>query len=135
VIRSAEVGNLILQWYASLSSGEVVESMESLLSGQKGFVMIGTDPTEWWEASEEVIRGYRASANRGKYKIRVDEILAYSEGTVSWVVDRTWYTFPNGNEVPVRHTIVLHREGGGWKIVHIHGSIGMPNEAIGYASA
>jgi ketosteroid isomerase-like protein len=37
---------------------------------------------------------------------------------------------PNGTEIPCRHTLVLHREEGEWKLVHEHVSIGVRNEEL-----
>jgi hypothetical protein len=54
--------------------------------------------------------------------------LACSEGSVGWAADRFRLRFPNGTQVPFRVTIVFHQEGGEWKIVQWHSSIGIPNE-------
>ncbi len=69
-----------------------------------------------------------------KITIKVKDLKAFCEGTVGWVMDRTLYIFPNGAEVPIRHTYVFHQENGEWKAVHVHYSIGVPNEEIGVRS-
>lgn len=105
---------------------------ERLFSYQEVLLAIGTDPTEWWEGFESIIRAYRATASMGGLEIKVDDLQAYSEGTVGWAADRVVLEMPNGVHVPLRHTFVLHQENGKWKIVHAHYSIGVTNEAIGY---
>ena len=52
----------------------------------------------------------------------------FREGSVGWVADRATFKLPDGTERPVRITVVLHKENGEWKIVHVHGSFGIPNE-------
>jgi hypothetical protein len=44
------------------------------------------------------------------------------------VADQVLYTLPDGSEVPLRHTFILHKETDQWKIVHIHYSTGMTNQ-------
>jgi hypothetical protein len=39
---------------------------------------------------------------------------------------------PDGTEIGLRATAVLHKEGGAWKFIQGHFSIGVPNkEAVG----
>ena len=52
---------------------------------------------------------------------------AFTEGTVGWAADRPTFVV-GGKEIPLRLTLVLHREGGEWKVVQLHSSIGVPNE-------
>jgi hypothetical protein len=125
--QSDELKTLILQWYRSKTVGEVLDLIEHLFSHQEGFMAIGTDPTEWWQNSQEIINGYRAMAKDDIVDIKVGDLIAYSEGTVGWVADRVVYTIPNGIKIPMRHTFVLHKENDEWKIVHVHYSIGVSN--------
>jgi len=135
MVPSTELQDLILQWYDSISSGDMLGLAERLFSHQDGLLTIGSDPTEWWEGFEPIIRAYRATASTGGLEIKVDDLQAYSEGTVGWAADRVVLKMHNGVQAPLRHTFVLHQENGEWKIVHAHYSIGVTNEKIGYEAA
>jgi ketosteroid isomerase-like protein len=135
MIPSTELHDLILQWYKSISSGDTLGSAERLFSHQDGLLTIGSDPTEWWEGFEAIIGAYQATASKGDLAIEVDDLQAYSEGTVGWAADRVVLKMPNGVQVHLRHTFVLHQESGEWKIVRAHYSIGVTNEATGFEAA
>ena len=64
-------------------------------------------------------------------EITVQNLRAYSEGSVGWTMDRVMVKLPKGAEIPVRHTRIFHREDGAWKMIHLHVSIAVPNDRIG----
>ena len=74
MIPSTELRALILQWYASISSGDMLGFAERLFSRQEGLLTIGSDPTEWWEGFEAILGAYRATASRGSLEIKVDDL-------------------------------------------------------------
>jgi hypothetical protein len=129
MIESPEIKNVILQLYEKYASGEVLEFAERFYSRQEGLLFIGTDPDEWFMDHESIISFYKEAANAG-LKIQMSDLKAYSEGTVGWAADRVKVKLPKGSEVLVRHTFILHKELGEWKIIHAHISVGMPNEEI-----
>ncbi len=53
---------------------------------------------------------------------------AYVEGSVGWVADQATLTLPDGGELRLRFTGVLHREDGECRFVQSHGSLGVANE-------
>jgi adenylate cyclase len=127
---STELENLILQLYKKEASGGLCKFARHLYSRQKDMLFIGSDPNEWLEDFDSVIHFYE-EASAAVLGIQVDNLKAYSEGTVGWVADRVTAKLPDGVEVPVRHTYIFHKENGAWKMVHLHASIGVPNEKIG----
>ncbi len=135
MIQSTEIRNLILRWYESYPRREISAFASSLFSNQEGFLIIGSDQTEWIEHPEGMIKNYRVMESRDIYKIKVEDLKAYCENDIGWAVDRVWFVMPDGSEVPMRHTYILHKEEGAWKVVHVHASIGVPNAAIGYTQS
>jgi ketosteroid isomerase-like protein len=59
-----------------------------------------------------------------------DDIDTHVHGEVAWAEGRGWFTTADGGERPVRMTAVLVREGGQWKVVQSHASIGVSNADI-----
>jgi hypothetical protein len=47
---------------------------------------------------------------------------------VGWGVDNPSFVLPDARYLPTRLTAVLHHEDGEWKIVHLHFSVGVPDE-------
>jgi hypothetical protein len=52
----------------------------------------------------------------------------WQEGTVGLVIYEPTFVMPDGSYLPTRLTGVLHREGEAWKVVHLHFSVGVPDE-------
>jgi hypothetical protein len=128
--QSTELRALMLRIYDAVSRGDG-DFLEGVVSSAGGMVFIGTDPTEWFEDSGSVVRMLRAQAEAG-VTVVPGALRAYEEGSVGWIADAGAFKLPDGGEVPFRITAVFHREGGDWKLVQEHASIGVTNEeAIG----
>ena len=123
-----EPRNLVLQNYEKEASGEILEVV-GRYSQQEGVTVIGTDPDEWFEGYEAIYQFY-APANGSRLDVKVEVLKAYSQGNVGWTIDRVKVKFPNGVELPIRHSRIFEKEEGGWKIVHNHISVAVPNEQI-----
>ena len=58
-----------------------------------------------------------------------EEPRGYEEGPMGWVADRPMAVLPEG-AISTRLTGVVRREEGEWKVVHIHLSVGVPDEEV-----
>jgi ketosteroid isomerase-like protein len=94
-------------------------------------VAIGSDPAEWSEGYDEIMRLMRDSTPDAEIGITagLDDVKAFAEGTVGWAAGHGYFEI-GGNRVPVRITAVLRQEDGEWKMVQTHASIGVPNERM-----
>ncbi len=127
---SSELENLIIQLYDKGTSGGLFDFARRLFSRRKGVVVIGSQPGDRYEGYETIMRFYeRESA--GGVRIKVEEIKAYKEDPFGWAVDRVTAELPDGTQVPVRHTYIFHQERKEWKIIHVHISVGVPDESLG----
>ena len=120
----------MLQNFQKEASGKIIEVVQSSYSREQGATIIGSDFKHWFEGYDS-IRQFYAPADGTPLKIRVDILKAYCEGTVGWTVDRVWLIQPNGDEIPIRHTRIFHKEDGAWKIVHNHVSVAISDESLG----
>ncbi len=133
--ESSELKDLIRGWYESVAKGDITFT-ERVTSRQPEVLVIGTDPREWWVGYDKIVEVYRAQfeemgAGSGLQFLPGDT-KAYSEGDVGWVADQPTVRLPDGHEVPMRVTAVFRREDGEWKVVQLHGSVGVANEeAVG----
>jgi ketosteroid isomerase-like protein len=92
---------------------------------------IGSDPAEWAEGYDEIMRLFRDSTPEGELGVRVglDDVKAFREGSVGWAAGHGYFEM-QGKRVPVRLTAVVHQEAGEWKAVQSHASIGVPNDQM-----
>ncbi len=127
--RAAELQAMTLSLYKAMSN-ETVDTLLSHFTRQDGLLTIGTDGKEWWHGPETLRRMITAQFGEMGPVIFTDcEPEAYAEGPVGWGADHPTMNFADGTKVPVRGTFVFQQEDGDWKVVQMHWSIGMANEA------
>jgi len=125
-----DLKNMVLHHYGNFPSGEQADSIQDTYSLEEGVIIIGNDPDEWFDNRDSILAFMQAGGSR-TMEITVQNLKAFSEGTVGWTMDRVSVKLPNGAEIPARHTRIFHKEDGLWKMVHLHVSIAVPNEKIG----
>lgn len=128
--RSRELEDLTRKLYEAVSSADA-GFFERYLSRGETCVVIGTAPEEWWEdcaSALDPIRRQMASVGDA-VELVAGDVRAYRAGEVGWVADRP--TLKVGAvAASCRHTSVFVREGGEWRIVQHHFSIGVANEEV-----
>jgi hypothetical protein len=127
--QSDGVRDGLLRFYDRFSSGDAVGFAE-VIAQADGVSVIGTGPGEghdnrddWLRTYEKMMRGEMAGT-----RLEPGDPRAYEEGAVGWGVDQPDFVFPDGSRLPTRLTAVLYDEQGEWKILHLHFSVGVPDE-------
>jgi hypothetical protein len=119
--------------YNQLVRGDLRNTpFDQLTSTTPAVSIIGTDPAEWSTNRAEIVQAMDAQRQAGDQGVQTipTDPQAWAEGDLGWVVDRPRVRLPNGAEVQLRITTIFHREGGTWKGVHQHASIGVPNDQV-----
>jgi adenylate cyclase len=131
--RSPEIEKLVSAWFDAASRGDP-SLIDQRVSQDERTLLVGTDPDEWFpgRAAAEYLRGQIDAS--GGIQRTLDEVHAFAEGTVGWAVTRFTIAFPDGRSASPRWSAVFHQEDGDWRIVHLHASIGVSNEASGWVS-
>lgn len=126
---SSELRDTMLRFYQAAASGDLT-ALDRTQSTEPGALMIGSDPDEWWEGGEAIALAWRAQieALGGGMPIAAGNPQCWEEGNVGWAADRPVLRAPGQPDAPFRVTAVFHREGGTWKVVQVHASLGVPNE-------
>ena len=130
--RSQELFDAYNQMFQDIQEGRVT-SASNVLSSSDEISAIGTDPTEWWmgrETLSPILDAQFAGFRQLGAKFNTSNAEAWTEGDFGFVVDQPTVTLNDGRSVQIRATTIVHREGGAWKIVHQHASIGVPNEQV-----
>jgi ketosteroid isomerase-like protein len=126
-VRSPEIEQALQDVVDAMARSDLDE-VGRLTSRDPSAVAIGTDPSEWGEGFDEIMRLFSASTPEGgsSVSVAVAEMAAFQEGSVGWAACRASFEI-EGRRVPVRLTAVLLQEDGEWKAVQSHASIGVPN--------
>ncbi len=132
--QSAELREVFLRFYQAFEQGDA-DMVLGMMSREEGVLGIGTDPDEWWSDSATMERVYTTQLSEMReagITLQPGNPQCYQEGSVGWCADRAAIVLPDGTQQPVRLTAVYHQEGGEWKMIQSHASVGVPNEqAIG----
>ncbi len=123
---SSEVRDAMLRFYERLSAKDVA-SFERLVSEDPATLVIGTAPGEWVTERDRLRFGFEAE---GLAIEAGSDPAGYENGAVGWFVDEPTYIFPDGSRMRTRLTAVLQREASEWRIVHMHVSVGVPDEEV-----
>lgn len=125
--ESTEVRDALLRFYELLSKGEIAHFDDVV--ADDAAIVIGTAPGEWVTERGQMRFGFEAEG------LRIEPGAApvgYAEGSMGWVADEPTFFFPPDGEASMktRLTAVHRRDGDLWKMVHMHVSVGVPDEEI-----
>lgn len=127
--QSETVREALGRFYDRFSAGDP-EAFAAGLADVEGVSVIGTGPDEGHWSRDDWISGYAEGVDTWAAGLRLEgaDPRGWEEGTVGWATDTPRFVFPDGGTLPTRLTGVLRREDDEWKIVHLHFSVGVPDE-------
>jgi hypothetical protein len=131
VLESSPEIEQVLRGTVDAMARSDLDEIGRLTSRDASVVGIGSDPTEWTEGYDDLMRLMRESTPDAGLGVTVglDDVKAFREGSVGWAAGHGYFEM-DGKRVPVRITAVLHQEDGDWKSVQTHASIGVPNDRM-----
>ena len=126
---SAELRDVITGWFKAAAGGDV-SWRDRHVSNNPSLRIVGTDPEEWLqgEPAFAFLRNEAATVG-GRVKVKVLEVEAFVEGSVGWGLALPEITIQDGRKVTPRWSAVFHLEDGSWRMVQLHASIAVGNEA------
>jgi ketosteroid isomerase-like protein len=129
--RSAEVRDTLLRFYEVFSAADLEGFAQIITQEDEGVLVIGTDPGDWAEGRERWIAAREALMHtmEGLRLEAGEEPRGYEEGSMGWVADQPRAVLPDGT-ISTRLTGVVRQEEGEWRLVHIHLSVGVPDEEV-----
>jgi hypothetical protein len=107
------------------------QAILDMCSRDPSALFIGTAPNEWLVGLAALEPVMRASLEAGMGLTPGDtQVVAYEEGPVGWVASQSKVGLPNGSSITIRTTTVCQQEGGQWRILHSHQSVGVPDDFV-----
>ncbi|MFP5352463.1 MAG: nuclear transport factor 2 family protein [Actinomycetota bacterium] len=122
--ESHAVRDAWLRFCEAVSLGKV-EEFDDIVS-QEASLIIGTAPGEMVTSREQMRFGMETEGvTLGSRSAR-----GWQEGVLGWIVDEPRFGFPDGSGMDCRVTAIFRDEGGTWRLVHAHFSVGVPDEEV-----
>ncbi|HUQ44888.1 MAG TPA: nuclear transport factor 2 family protein [Candidatus Limnocylindria bacterium] len=120
---SPEVRDTMLEFYRRMLAGES-DGANELISFDPALVFIGS-AGEWVDDQAALRSGTQVP---GEGLLPGPDPVGYANGDVGWFADQPTWQFADGTSVEMRMSAVLQREAAGWRIVHAHMSVAVPDD-------
>ena len=123
---STEIRDTVLEMYRRMLAGEA-EAANDLISRDPAMIFIGS-AGEWVDDQATLRSG---TQEPGEGLEPGPNPIGYANGDVGWFADQPSWLFADGTRAEMRLSAVLQREAAGWRIVHVHMSVAVPdNECV-----
>ncbi len=120
---SPAIREVVREFCRRMLAGEA-DGANDLISLDPAVLMIGSAGE--WVQDQAVLRSGRLPAGEG---LEAGDLpVAYEIGDAGWYADRPTWVFADGSRAEMRMTAVLAREAAGWRIVHAHLSVAVPDD-------
>jgi len=120
---SAEIKATMLEFYRRVLAGEA-EAANDLISRDPATVFVGSAGE--WVDDQETLRSGTLPAGEG---LEVGPApVAFERGDIGWFADQPTWLFADGSRAEMRMSAVLQRDEPGWRIVHTHLSVAVPDD-------
>ena len=120
---SAEIKATMLEFYRRVLAGEA-DAANDLISRDPSTTFVGSAGE--WVADQETLRSGQLPAGEGLEA--GPEPVAFERDDVGWFADQPTWIFADGSRAPMRMSAVLQRDEPGWRIVHTHLSVAVPDD-------
>ena len=119
---SDEVSATVLEFYRRMLAGDA-DGANDLISWDPALVFIGSAGE--WVDDQASLRSGRLDPGEGLEA--GSHPSGFARGDVGWFVDQPTWRFGDGSSADMRLSAVLQREAAGWRIVHAHISVAVPD--------
>jgi len=120
---SVEIRDTMLEFYRRMLAGESDEAND-LISRDPALIFIGS-AGEWVDDQATLRSGTQVP---GEGVVAGPKPVGYANGDVGWFADMPTWHFADGTSAEMRMSAVLQREAEGWRIVHAHLSVAVPDD-------
>lgn len=120
---STEIRDTMLEFYRRMLAGESDEAND-LISRDPSLIFIGS-AGEWVNDQAALRSGTQVP---GEGVIAGPNPVGFANGDVGWFADQPTWHFADGTRAEMRMSAVLQREANGWRIVHAHLSVAVPDD-------
>ena len=120
---STEIRDTMLELYRRMLAGEA-EAANDLISRDPAMIFIGS-AGEWVDDQATLRAGTQVP---GEGLEAGPNPVGFANGDVGWFADQPSWLFADGTRAEMRLSAVLQREPAGWRVVHVHMSVAVPDD-------
>ena len=120
---SPEIRDTMLEFYRRQIDGES-DAANDLISHDPALIFIGS-AGEWVDDQATLRAGTQVA---GEGLLPGPNPVGLANGDVGWFADQPTWQFADGTSVEMRLSAVLQLEAAGWRIVHVHMSVAVPDD-------
>lgn len=120
---SPDITATMLEFYRRMLSGDA-DGANDLVSRDPTTVFIGSAGE--WVDDQDALRSGRLDPGEGLEPGPAP--VAFERDGVGWFADQPTWIFGDGSRVEMRMSAVLERDAPGWRIVHSHLSVAVPDD-------
>ncbi len=126
--RSPAVRDGLLAFYARFSAHNPAGFADGISTGP-GVSVIGSGPGEGHGSRDAWVATYAELIPQLAIRLEAGtDPRGWEEGSMGFAVDEPRFVMPGGAFLATRLTGVLRLEEGAWRVVHLHFSVGVPDE-------
>jgi hypothetical protein len=118
-----DVRETMLEFYRRMLAGES-DAANDLISHDPALVFIGS-AGEWVDDQATLRSGTQVP---GEGVVPGPDPVAWADGDMAFFADRPTWLFADGTKAEMRLSAVLRRESSGWRIIHVHMSVSVPDD-------
>jgi hypothetical protein len=122
--RSTEIEDAF-RLFCELRSAAEASRFDDIYSSQFK-LFIGPAPEDWYSDVDFMRKAFGSPG----LTVTPNNPEGYTQGDTGWVSDRPTFAIADGPSATLRTTVVMRKEDGRWKVVHLHNSAGVPIEEI-----
>lgn len=120
---SEGVRSALLRFYDRNAANDQA-AYDSLVSSDDDVLVLGSSAREWFHGPEKARQAFGLEG----FRIEAGEVRAWELGDLGYAVNTPRFVLPDGSVMRLRMTTVFVREGGTWKLLHMHASMPVPDE-------
>jgi SnoaL-like domain len=127
--RSPEVEQLAVAWLAGMKAGDAV-AVASLFVENEATTVIGNGADQWFTGDAYTKKRLENSlGEHGGIPFEPGSPTGWAAGDTGWFADQVTLVFP-AKTIPLRMTGVAVRQDGTWRLVQLHVSAAVSDEAL-----
>ena len=120
---SPEIKATMMEFYRRMLSGDS-DGANDLISLDPATLFVGSAGE--WVADQESLRSGKLPDGEGLEA--GPEPVAFARDDVGWFADQPTWIFADGSRAAMRMSAVLEKDEPGWRIVHAHLSVAVPDD-------
>jgi hypothetical protein len=125
---STGVADGLLAFYAAFNTGDP-ERFADRIAASEAVSVIGSAPGEGHTGREAWVATYDAGIAAAGIRLESGgSARGFADGPSGFALDQPSFVLPDGRRLRTRLTAVLIEADDEWKIVHMHFSVGVPDE-------